>query len=648
MILTSFAAASTVTSFADGSTEVSIELKDGVTSYNSTDGGFYLPNDETITSASMNLSLDPIKYNTNKGVSNIVSYSWDSNVNNGATQFTNVSEFDFAYSASMGNSMSLSSESLLSDFEASDFNMDNSSQYTNSQGIPIAWDYGNIKFKQIQDGPATCFSGDMCWGTNIFDSDYTDDYDLVGLQNRHEYVISTPETYLSNNLQDPYLRFASWHNMEAKSDSQGSIYFDDCAYLEIVSSNTGQFGGEENTEILQINLQETTGIGSGNGLFAKSSFVTANKISNECFELNENSFGLAGTSVNINNLDGWANIAANLAPYLGKYVKINFVLARADAQGSVQSSNTAGWYIDDLKIGEGYVQESTMVINNVQNSQAYEDKPTNGFGLLFLDAFEPSDSSLSITIEDAITGISVTANDGKLLSNLKGPVIELWEIDVDDHPIIDIKIKFDSGQTRTSTPIFYGYNLGTEYGLTFKNLDLVRDYNIVDAEWEYAHYRNKSILINTSDFIGDSENGEFDEPVYGLRISGIPTQCGASALISHGSLGQPSQLALDVVNTLVSPLFEINLEIDYSSSCTTRSIWIDLVFGNHFEDLYLDFGNDSIYEWTFADAGYGKLGFQNNFYDGELNGESLSSPGEKLILDPITGTVIGGFFLLPK
>ena len=648
MILTPFAAASTVTTFADGSSEVSIVLKDGVNSYNNTEGGFYLPNDETIASASMNLSIDPIKYNTNKGVTNIVSYSWDSNVNNGATQFTNSSEFEFGYSSAMGNSVSLSSESLLSDFEVNDFNMDNSTQYTNTQGIPIAWDYGNIKFKQIQNGPNTCFSGDMCWGTNIFDSDYTDDYDLVGLQNRHEYVISTPPTYLDNNLQDTYLRFASWHSMEAKFDSQGDVYYDDCAYLEVVSSISGQFSGEENTEILQINLQETTGIGSGSGLYAKSSFVTANKISGECDELNENQFGIAGTSVNFNNFGGWANIAANLAPYLGKYIKINFVLSRADAPGSVQSSNTPGWYIDDLQIGEGFVQESTMVINNIQTPQPYEEKSPNGFGLLFLDAFEPSDSSLSVTIEDSLTGIPITANDGKLLSNLRGPVIELWGVDVDIHPIINIKIKFDSGQTKTSTPIFYGYTLGTEYGLTFKDLDVVRDYNIVDAEWEYVHNKGESIMINTSDFIGESEYGGFSEPVYGLRISGIPTQCGASASISHGSLSQPSILSLDVINTLVTPLFEVDVKIDYSSSCTTRDIWIDLVFANHLEDIYLDFGNDSIYEWTFAEDGYGKLGFQNMFYGGELNGESQMQPSSKLTLDPITGSVIGGFFLLPK
>ena len=42
MILTPFAAASTVTTFSDGSSEVVIEFKDGFNSVNNTDGGFYL------------------------------------------------------------------------------------------------------------------------------------------------------------------------------------------------------------------------------------------------------------------------------------------------------------------------------------------------------------------------------------------------------------------------------------------------------------------------------------------------------------------------------------------------------------------------------------------------------------------------------
>ena len=73
MILTPFAAASTVTTFSDGSSEVVIEFKDGVNSENTTDGGFYVPSDETITSASIDILSDPMMYSTDDGANGFVS-----------------------------------------------------------------------------------------------------------------------------------------------------------------------------------------------------------------------------------------------------------------------------------------------------------------------------------------------------------------------------------------------------------------------------------------------------------------------------------------------------------------------------------------------------------------------------------------------
>ena len=64
MILTPFAAASTVTTFSDGSSEVVVEFKDGFNSVNSTDGGFYLGSDETITDAMVNISSEPMLHST--------------------------------------------------------------------------------------------------------------------------------------------------------------------------------------------------------------------------------------------------------------------------------------------------------------------------------------------------------------------------------------------------------------------------------------------------------------------------------------------------------------------------------------------------------------------------------------------------------
>ena len=95
MILTPLAAASTVTTFADGSSEVSIEFKDGVNNYNNTDGGFTVPSDETITSASLSI-LGTVENYSNSQRTGIEQpgFTWDPQQNNGATTLDNRSNFN--------------------------------------------------------------------------------------------------------------------------------------------------------------------------------------------------------------------------------------------------------------------------------------------------------------------------------------------------------------------------------------------------------------------------------------------------------------------------------------------------------------------------------------------------------------------------
>ena len=73
--------------------------------------------------------------------------------------------------------LNLKSELYASDFESNASGMTNSTTFTDDNGNDITWNYGNIDFKELSEGPDNCASGDMCWGTNIYDSDYTDDYE---------------------------------------------------------------------------------------------------------------------------------------------------------------------------------------------------------------------------------------------------------------------------------------------------------------------------------------------------------------------------------------------------------------------------------------------------------------------------------------
>ena len=94
MVLTPFAGASTVTTFSDGSSEVVIEFKDGVNSENNTEGRFFVPTDETITHASVNVSTSVLTVSSNDrvGVESGLPI-WNPILNNGATSFSNESRF---------------------------------------------------------------------------------------------------------------------------------------------------------------------------------------------------------------------------------------------------------------------------------------------------------------------------------------------------------------------------------------------------------------------------------------------------------------------------------------------------------------------------------------------------------------------------
>ena len=56
------------------------------------------------------------------------------------------------------------------------------------------------------------------------------------------------------------------------------------------------------------------------------------------------------------------------------------------------TSDKSGWYIDDLKIGDGYQTTEQVTINNIQPSLEYEEKQPNGYGILDLDLFVPSET----------------------------------------------------------------------------------------------------------------------------------------------------------------------------------------------------------------------------------------------------------------
>ena len=648
MILTPFAAASTVTTFADGSSEVDIEFKDSFNSVNSSDGGFYVANDETVTSASVDVLSEPMIHSSESSAFDLVSYSWDSSINNGATSFDSLSKFDFEELDKSTESVSLKSELTATDFEKNGSEFDNQTTTFDLIGQPVGWDYGQIKDRELNEGPDLCASGDMCWGTNIYDDDYTDDADTGQDYDSHFFELTSPAFFLDPNLQDTYLRYSSWHQFHTKYNQQGDYYYDDCAYVQVEYSATGQFNGEEYSENLPVTLPLTNGVSNGQGLYlqATSSSSASNRISSECFGLEQNFFAFAGTSTSPTNLDGWASITSNLAPYLGNYVKIKFMLWNSDAPGNDAQLGSAGWYIDDFSIGEQYDSSGIMIINNIETQLNYTEASPNGLGMMYLDMFEPGDSQLKFAIKDSLTGNTVQTTTGVLLEDLTGPVIELWDLDVNSTPYIDLELTFQASPSGTSTPEFYGYSIGTGLGLTFNDFNVLRGLEIEQGDWNYIDDKGFDFRIESYQFLGGLAT--FEKPIYQLNITGIDQLCLVSAGLTSSSLDGQVPLFLGVENNLSLPVFDFVVTLSFSSDCSSSFIWLDLGFGHHLSDVRIDYASDGVDEWVFDQPAFGQLGRQNQFYLGESNQVSNINQFPSLNIAPGSVSATNGFFLLPK
>ena len=227
-------------------------------------------------------------------------------------------------------------------------------------------------------------------------------------------------------------------------------------------------------------------------------------------------------------------------------------------------------------------QNGIMTLNNLLPPNSYDEKSPNGYGLLYTDTFEPADSSSKYTFRNGSNGVIITGTDGKIMENLAGPVIELWNIDVDLYPYIDVEINFDSGPEQISTPVFYGFMFGSEIGLTFIDLNNFRDFEINNGVWNFRNNSEKGsppLIVEASDFIGQDDGYSFSKPIYGIQISGIPNVCNPDISINNSALTDFSPISQDILNQLQIPVNDISIKIQLNSDCDVYEIFISFTFG---------------------------------------------------------------------
>ena len=113
MLVSPLASGISVTTFSDGNTEVTVEVRDAPDYKNIDDGSVSLVPGETVTSASVDLSTGMATHEIHSTIdNNTQQFVWDPAFNNQQTEYSN--KDDFTYNA---NSVSLVSGGLSTDFE---------------------------------------------------------------------------------------------------------------------------------------------------------------------------------------------------------------------------------------------------------------------------------------------------------------------------------------------------------------------------------------------------------------------------------------------------------------------------------------------------------------------------------------------------
>jgi len=632
MFFSTTVAAVSVTTFGNGQSSVSIEIRDTLTYSNTVDGAVDLPAGETVTSASMKVSTTTTTHQQHvRFDSSTTQWIWDPSVNNQQTAYSTMTDFTYTEP-----SLRLVSNGYSTDFEQTDggFGPDFMHPYGN-------WEHGSLTAGEII--PDNCSSGNECWGTSLFDDDYTDDRTAANFE------ISMSSASIEVKTGGFIARFSSWHGLFYNETILGSVtdtrYYD-CGYIEIMNSSNGQDWGGIWVHTA-FDLSNST-LGYNNGLKQKG---TGNGKIQNCDGIGLGQYALAGESTDsILNPTGWGTLALNLESYVGKYVKIRFILERNNHVGVAVNSTMPGWYIDDFRLGDPLPQSGYVDVKNFAPAIFPNPGFPDGYGVLLLEAESTATNSLTVDVIHSSSGNVVIDIDGDALSGLTGPIIELWNINSTQYPLVNFRFNFDSGSKRLASPVLHGLSLGTRLGSGFNDSSTVIAGGIRDGIWESP---GMDIQLMYQPRILDEE---YNPPILksGLeypitRIKPIVTDsCAETAKIElmYPGITNSINLTNGQWYTIAQPIFTFTGMLSYSGPCSVSGMWFDVEFSFNPLGIYIDIAGDGDSEWGFDEPAFGHFGRQTNFWTGKVDGINLGSVTSNLSIGA-TGTGDGGWFMVP-
>ena len=263
MILTPLANGASITNFSSGSSEVEILLNDAEEYSDNVDGAIDLPLDESITSASMAVSSDPAIHGAHTRIDiESMPRVWNPNYNGQTTSFSKAEDFQFE-DGSTSTPVSLKAEGILTDFESDMAGFMDGTSPPLQSGAP--WSHGSLFGGAVV--PTNCASGSDCWGTGLYDIDYTDDNNGASFKE----ILLSPTLDLSSSsaVKDPSVYFDSFHQLMtlATSGTNPSYKYPDCAYIEIRTSPTPVFDPTSTWNHIDIDIQNSSGLSFGSGYY---------------------------------------------------------------------------------------------------------------------------------------------------------------------------------------------------------------------------------------------------------------------------------------------------------------------------------------------------------------------------------------------
>ncbi|MEC8632919.1 MAG: hypothetical protein VXY10_05740, partial [Candidatus Thermoplasmatota archaeon] len=661
MLLAPFASAN-VTTFADGSSEVDIEIRDGNDLENLVDGAINLPDGETVTGASMIIHTKMVEHGAHSRIDTEIDVGsgpgvrvWNPLYNNQLTDFSDESLFQYE-DGNQATAISLVSEGFLTDFEGTNGGFTDSTDPAAMPSSGVGWEHGSLSSSDI---PAGCASGQECWGTNLADTNYTDDNDDGNSPPSYlPFVVSmtSAELFVDPLLKSKTAYFDSWHNLETSTGSQpNSKRFSDCGYLQIRSSpNPGFPPDNSGFSYIAIDQLESTGLVYGTN-YAQGGGFGSNwdgKITSNCGGLQNGSqweWGLAGSSTTAQNPTGWTNIAVDLTDYIDEYVQIRFVLHHTARPAMNIDDNMSGWYVDNFRLGDLLPQSASMTVRGMTPSTLGGENHPNGYGILTVEAETSLSATLTVDVLDTNNN-PVTGKDGSMMTGLSGDIIELWNIDTADYRAVNLKFNFDSGPDRLSTPVLHGFSIGSRVGTGF-NFSAIGPVQIDGGVWQTMGGGEPMIYVpnlKRDAYTPALERSKFSYPITAMTPV-IQDDCSESPLIEITPTGRTTSISVEngVRSTFDEPLFGFNAVTSYQGPCDVGGIWFDLEFGHHAKNVEIDVANDGDVDYGFTEPAFDMFGRQTKFVSGTVDGVNYAADDATLTLG-VNGQATGGFFLLPE